>query len=151
MEAMMKIISRLIQNQRIIHIESTATVLEAAQKLQSYQIGAVLVMDNDALVGILSERDVCNRLVAQGKSPATTLVKDIMTPSPDTITPDQSAENALAMMAANRYRHLPIVDDSGVVLGMVSIRDLYAAIKVQLQHEVEQRDAMISGTSYGIA
>jgi CBS domain-containing protein len=73
----------------------------------------------------------------------------VMTPRPDTLAPDESPLNALELMRIRHYRHLPVVD-KGKIVGMVSIRDLYAAAKAELEREVRQREAFIFDTGYGV-
>jgi CBS domain-containing protein len=108
-----------------ISIRPSATVRDAAMLMASHCIGAVLVLDeHDALIGIVSERDLLTRVVALYRNLDTTLVSDIMTTDVRTARESDSAEYAVEMMSAGHFRHLPVIDASGVVCGVVSIRDL---------------------------
>jgi CBS domain-containing protein len=115
------------------------------------KIGAVIVVDDSArLAGIFTERDLVNRVVAKQLDPAKTALADVMTANPDTLRPNDSAKDALALMSIHRYRHLPVVDGETVV-GMVSIRDLFNVVKEGLEDEVRDREKFIFGSDYGVA
>jgi signal-transduction protein with cAMP-binding, CBS, and nucleotidyltransferase domain len=87
--------------------------------------------------------------VAADRNPATTRLDEVMTANPDTLPPDAPAVDALHLMREHNYRHLPVVKD-GEVLGIVSIRDLYAAVQAQLEQDIQDRDAFIYGQSYSV-
>jgi CBS domain-containing protein len=87
-------------------------------------IGAMVVLDEGRLVGIISERDIVGRVVSKRRDPDRTLVSDVMTSDVRTITDDHSIESALEIMHRHKFRHLPLVDASGTVIGMVSTRAL---------------------------
>ena len=108
----------------------TATVKEAVATMADRDIGSVLVVDEDGrLVGIVSERDVIRRVLAQGRSLEDTRLADIMTPNPVSVDPEATVEEALRAMARLRVRHLPVVDkETGRLVGIVSIRDIEAAM-----------------------
>ncbi len=127
-----------------------ATACDAATTMRERKVGAVMVVEQGHLVGIVTERDMVFRLVAAGKDPSTTLLAEIMTPSPQTLTPDDSAVQALDMMRTGRYRHLPVLDGTDVI-GMVSIRDLYEAIRAGLEEDLQSAETLIYGEQYGVA
>lgn len=112
-------------------VPGTMTVLDATREMNRHAIGAVVVTQGDRMAGIFTERDVLRRVVAQERNPAETLVRDVMTCDVNIATPDTSLEEARTMMMELRVRHLPVVDNDGRSLGMVSIGDLNA----QLCHE----------------
>ncbi|HYD97929.1 MAG TPA: CBS domain-containing protein [Alphaproteobacteria bacterium] len=143
-----KIVPDVVQNQDLVTVEPSLTVRAAAMKMAERRIGAVMVLEGGALRGIFTERDVLNRVVARGLDPDQTRVAEVMTADPVTLGPDDTADSALELMGTRGFRHLPVVKD-GRVLAMVSIRDLYAAIQVQLQEDIKEREAFIFGTSYG--
>jgi CBS domain-containing protein len=99
------------------------TLRSAAETMWRQQTGSLLVMNGDDLVGIITERDVM-KAVAQERDVATTPVSDVMTRDVLTISPDTSAHEAARHMASRWIRHLPVVDDGGKVVGVVSQRDL---------------------------
>jgi CBS domain-containing protein len=113
------------------------------------RIGAAMVLSEGHLVGIFSERDLTHRVVAPGLDPDTTRVAAVMTSNPVTIGPRDNASDALELMRTHGFRHLPVVDD-GRAVGMVSVRDLYDAVKVQLEEDLQERDAYIFGSGYGV-
>jgi CBS domain-containing protein len=97
--------------------------MEAARQMRDRRVGAVLVADEEArLVGIFTGRDAVARVLADGKDPAMTLLADVMTPEPDTMTPAHRAIDALRLMQDARCRHLPVVQD-GRIVGIVSRGD----------------------------
>jgi CBS domain-containing protein len=104
----------------ILCVDPATTIVDAATRMHGRKVGAVLVLDDGRLVGILSERDVL-RAVATGQLEAR--VADAMTSTPDTIEVDESAGLAAALMIHGGFRHLPVVEGDKVV-GIVSIRDL---------------------------
>ncbi|MCE4627970.1 MAG: CBS domain-containing protein [Desulfurococcales archaeon] len=101
------------------------TVYEAAVKMAELGVGALPVIDEEGrLVGIFTERDLLVRVVAKGLDPTKIRVGEVMTPNPVTVGPDEPVEEALRLMAKIRARHLPVVDEKGRLVGIVSIRDL---------------------------
>lgn len=139
------IVPDVVNKQDLSSLTPKDTVLKAAKLMTSRKIGALLIMEGEELVGILSERDIAGRLVAEGKSPDGTLIGEIMTPKPETIGPKASVMDALQRMQEGGFRHLPVEVD-GKVIGMVSIRDIYAAVREDLEEAVLEREAFISGS-----
>ena len=99
-----------------------ATVRQAAELMARRHVGAVVVVEDDHLVGIFSERDAVFRVVARGLEPATTPLAQVMTPAPVTIGPERSFGHAMAVMQQHHCRHLPVVED-GRPIGIVSARN----------------------------
>ncbi len=99
------------------------SVFNALEMLADWNVGALMVMDGDKLVGVFSERDYTRKIALAGRSSNETQVKDIMTAQVFTVTPKTSTDDCMALMSQSKIRHLPVVDGSKV-LGMVSIRDL---------------------------
>jgi CBS domain-containing protein len=99
------------------------SVFNALEMLADWNVGALMVMDGDKLVGVFSERDYTRKIALAGRSSKETQVKDIMTAQVFTVTPKTSTDDCMALMSQSKIRHLPVVDGSKV-LGMVSIRDL---------------------------
>ena len=105
-----------------------ATAEEAIRAMLDRRVGAVAVVDEDRRVaGIFTERDVLRRVVLSGRAPAEILVREVMTTPVEMATLDTTPGQALATMIEYHYRHLPIVDDDGRLLGMLSIRDVLQA------------------------
>ncbi|WP_375593629.1 CBS domain-containing protein [Algihabitans albus] len=134
--------------QQLSILAPSTTVKEAVQVMRDRHIGAVLVLEEQRLVGIFTERDVLTKVVAEERDPAATQISEVMTRDPDTVSPDDAAIDALDRMSTRGYRHLPVVAGERVV-AIVSIRDLYAAVRRSLEGELRQRDAYIFGESYG--
>ncbi|HMF76389.1 MAG TPA: CBS domain-containing protein [Bryobacteraceae bacterium] len=108
----------------VFSLPSGASVYSAIELMADKHVGALLVIDDGALVGIISERDYARKIVLQGKSSKDSFVREIMTPSPITIRCDTSVEQAMRVMTDNHIRHLPVVDSAGHVAGILSIGDL---------------------------
>jgi CBS domain-containing protein len=106
-------------------IAPDATVLEAAHLMNQRRIGALCVVQNEALVGVCTERDILNRVISVQLEPATTRVADVMTTSVITCGSNGRTDDCAAVMSYKRIRHLPVVDD-GKLVGIVSTGDLMA-------------------------
>ena len=144
----MKIVPDVVNNQKIRSVTGAMTVREAAKIMAKHHIGALLVTKRDKLEGIFTERDLSVKIVANGQDPDKTKVSQVMTKNPETVHPDDTAVSALEKMKAQGFRHLPIVDKDQII-GMVSVRDLYASAKSQLEDDLKDRDAFIFGAGYG--
>lgn len=125
-------------------IAPSASVLDALKSMAELRIGALLVMEGQAIVGILTERDYARKIALMGRTSLTTLVSDVMTTAVMYVQPTQSSEECMALMTQNRLRHLPVVDD-GMVIGMISIGDLVKDIISEQQFIIEQMKHYISG------
>ena len=134
----MAMIYDLVKDRRVYSIEADHTVLEAARFMMEHNIGALPVIRNGELVGIVSERDIMNRVVAVGRMPGTTKISEIMTANPKSISVDESVENSLFLMREFGFRHLPIIDGKQLK-GLVSLRDLL--LRYVSQKEAESRRA----------
>ena len=107
-------------------------------------IGAVVVMQDESLIGIMSERDYARKVIVKGRASDSTPVADIMTSDVFTATGGETVNNCMAMMTEKKIRHLPVVEEGNVV-GMISIGDLVEAIIADQQEEIEQLEHYISG------
>jgi len=105
------------------HVAPTATVLEAVRKMNQERIGALLVHDDQEIVGIFTERDVLTRVLDSDRDPAATKVSEVMTTEPVSVRSTTLVEEAMAIVTDKRCRHLPVLDD-GELVGLVSIGDL---------------------------
>jgi len=126
----------LVKDRRVYSIEADSTVLEGARFMMEQRIGALPVLRDGQLVGIFSERDVMNRVVAAGRMPGTTKISEVMTANPKAVSVDESIENCLFLMREFGFRHLPIVDGKELK-GLVSSRDIL--LRYVSQKEAEQR------------
>lgn len=126
----------LRERQDLVVVHTYTSVEQAAQLMAEHRIGAVLVVGEDGkLAGIFSERDALVRVMAWQRSPAATLVADVMTPNPDTVQADSSVQIALDQMAERGYRHLPVMNGEELY-GIISIRDLYRSVKRQMEDDI---------------
>jgi CBS domain-containing protein len=131
----MKTLRTLITGHKVHALQKDVSVQEAAVYMSSNRIGAIPILDGDKLVGIFSERDVINRVVACGSEPRTTKVEDVMTKDLVVAGADESYESCLWKMKQAACRHLPIVEE-GRLLGVLSVRDL-------LMVDIDEKDEKI--------
>jgi CBS domain-containing protein len=122
----------LVKDRKVYSVEATRTVLEAARFMMEHNIGALPVVRNGELAGILSERDIMNRVVAVGRTPGTTAVSEVMTANPRAVKSDESIEECLFIMREFGFRHLPIVDGKDLK-GLVSLRDVLMHQAIELE------------------
>jgi len=124
----------LVKDRRVYSVDASRSVLEAARFMMEHNIGALPVMRNGELAGIISERDIMNRVVAVGRTPGTTIVSEVMTANPRAVAADESIEECLFIMREFGFRHLPIIDGKELK-GLVSLRDvlMHQAIEMERQ------------------
>src|SRR5215472_16100186 len=119
-------VADLVKDRRALSVRSDQSVLEAARLMTEFNIGAVPVMRGDEVAGIFSERDIMRRVVAAGRSPATTTVAEVMTARPLVLSPEESVDQALFVMQEHGFRHL-VVCDGKDLKGVISLRDVVKA------------------------
>lgn len=117
-----------------------ATIRNSAIIMREWKSSAVLVVDKDQLLGILTERDIVFRVVAQGLEPAATTVDAIMTTRVQTIHQDKPFGHALHMMYEGGFRHLPVVDDAGKPVGLLAAHDALDIDGLQLGQDLVRRE-----------
>jgi CBS domain-containing protein len=127
----------LVKDRRFYSVESTRTVLEAARYMMEHNVGAVPVLRNGELIGILSERDIMNRVVAVGRTPGTTAVSEVMTANPRAVHADESIEECLFIMREFGFRHLPIMDGKEIK-GLVSLRDVLMHQAAEMERQTRR-------------
>lgn len=131
---MMKTLKQIIDNKHIkelLTIEPNRPVVDALIIMAEYKIGALMVMERNKLIGIISERDYAREIVLEGQSSRSTLVKDIMTEKVLTLNPTDTFEKGLQIMTEKRIRHLPVLQNKKVI-GIVSQGDL---VKEMIEHQ----------------
>jgi CBS domain-containing protein len=128
----------------IHHAKPGDTVLAAVDEMCKHRVGALLVMDGDAAVGILSERDMLTRVLLQRRDPATTKVVDVMTTAVVCVELDTSPSEAMRIMTERRCRHLPVVVD-GKVIALVSIGDLVRWASRSQEYEIRMLHEFVEG------
>lgn len=119
----MSTLRELVKDRKIYSIDASGTVLDAARFMMEHNIGAVPVLRGGELVGIFSERDIMNRVVAAGRTPGHTAVSEVMTANPRAVQLDERIEECLFIMHEFGFRHLPIVDGKELK-GLISLRDV---------------------------
>jgi CBS domain-containing protein len=136
----------LIHDQKVTTIAGKTTVREAARTMADHHIGAILVAENSRLVGIFSERDILNRVVAKDLDPDKTQVETVMTRNPDCLPPTASLRDAMRLMVEHDYRHVPVVEGQRI-LGIISARDIYNSSVKSIQSGVSNlaREMMSHG------
>jgi CBS domain-containing protein len=120
------------------------TVFETLALMAERNVGALVVIEGERLVGIVSERDYARKVALFGKNSRTTLVREILTPTVHTVGPDSSISECLELMTDKRTRHLPVLD-GGRVVGIVSIGDLVNLIIRTQRAAIDQLQAYIAG------
>ncbi len=114
-------IKSVMDRSKVLTASPETSVVEAAKLMERKSVSAVLVVSQEKLVGIFTERDAVFRVIARGMDVRTTPLGDVMTPSPVTVTPEKSFGYALLLMHENGFRHVPVVVD-GMPVGIVSAR-----------------------------
>ncbi len=120
------------------------TVFDALKLMAEKNIGSVLVMEGEELVGILSERDYARKVVLLGKTSRKLPVQAIMTRELETVTPDEAIDRCMTVMTAKHIRHLPVLED-GRVVGLISIGDVVKAVIEDQAFLLDQMEAYIAG------
>ena len=123
----MATVSEIVRGQELAQLPGTSTIREAARYMVEHSVGSVLVVEDGELRGIFTERDALRVFVATRRNPDLTRLADVMTETPQTLLQDASLQDAAQSMAAGRFRHMPVVDANGKILGVVSQRDLIVA------------------------
>ena len=121
------------------------SVLDALQRMAEKRIGALLVMEGETIVGIVTERDYARKIALLGRTSAATLVRDVMTADVMYVRPTQTSQECMALMTENRLRHLPVVDGARLV-GLISIGDLVKDIISEQKFIIEQLENYITGS-----
>ncbi len=129
---------------QIFSVDPADSVLRAIEIMATRHVGALLVMEQGKLLGIISERDYARKVILKKRSSHDTPVSDIMSSPAVTVTPQETVRRCMEMMTEGRFRHLPVVEGSRVV-GMLSIGDLVKAVIDDQQNHIEQLERYIAG------
>ncbi len=138
---MERTIRDVIKNQQPVIAPAGMFVQQAAQVMKARRIGAIMVVEHDALAGIFTERDALNRVVAESRDASTTTLAEVMTSNPRTVSPNASFNSALEMMHQGRFRHVPVVED-GRPIGMISVRDAMGPELESFVYEILRQEQM---------
>ena len=126
----------------LFSVEPEAPVLEAIRAMAAHHVGALLVMQGEALRGIVSERDYARKVILKGRSSSETPVRQIMSSPVLTVRPDQTAHECMRIMTENRIRHLPVVEGERVA-GVLSIGDLVRSVLEEQQRTIAELEHYI--------
>lgn len=124
-------------------VKPDETVFSTLQLMADKGIGAVLVFENDRLIGLFSERDYARQVILKGKSSRDTAVREVMTSRVTYVRPDQTVDDCMAVMTDKRVRHLPVIDGTQVI-GILSIGDIVKAVISEKQFIIEQLEQYIT-------
>lgn len=125
-------------------VDKRATVFEAVKQMVDANVGSLIVTDGDAIHGIITERDYLRRIVLEGRTSKTTAVMEVATERLIVVDPSRPVEECMAMMTAERIRHLPVVD-GGKLIGVISIGDIVKHLSREREAEVRYLTDYISG------
>ena len=138
----------LVQNGgRVIAVAPDETVFDAIKTMAAHDVSAVLVMVGRRLTGIMTERDYTRKVILRDRSSKTTRVEEIMTAEVISIGPGSDATDCMRVMSERHCRHLPVVDATGAVLGMISATDVLRSLLNDREYEIRQLESYIAGTA----
>jgi CBS domain-containing protein len=140
----MKTVNEILQakSHKLLSISPEASVLDALKLMAEKEIGALVVLEGDKLVGIFSERDYARKVILHGKASKDTPVSEIMTHKVVCVEPGQSVEDCMALMTDQRIRHLPVLEDKRVI-GVISIGDVVKEVISEQRFVIEQLEQYI--------
>lgn len=128
----------------ILSVSPDTTVYDAIKSMAEHGVGALLVLEGEQLVGIVSERDYARKIILQGRRSRETQVREIMTPDPVTVQPEDKVGTCMELMTDNRFRHLP-VKEGNKLIGLISIGDAVKAIMSHQEFMIQQLEGYIGG------
>ncbi len=143
----MKTLRQLLSDKKrtLAVVSPKDSVLHALQMMADHDVGALLVLDGEKLVGIFSERDYARKIILQGKASKDTRVDEIMSDKVLYVTPERSVDECMAIMSEKHFRHLPVLDEAQQVIGIVSIGDLVKETICEQQFIIRQLEHYIAG------
>ncbi|RMG99415.1 MAG: CBS domain-containing protein [Chloroflexi bacterium] len=146
----MTIVSQILQQKGtdVWHIAPDETVYAALERMAEKNIGALLVMDGDEILGIFSERDYARRVALKGRTSRETPVREVMTSNVIAVRPDQTVEKCMALMTDKRIRHLPVIDGNGRLVGLISIGDVVKALISEQKIIIDHLEDYITGKKW---
>lgn len=143
-----RMIGDILHGRSLITASPEMTVRSASKLMAEKRIGALLVVENQRISGIFTERDALNKVLAGSLDPDATRLSEVMVCDPQTIRTDKPLAYALHMMAEGGFRHVPVVDDAGVPVGMVSARDALGQDMVELERDMRRLEALEGSIGY---
>jgi CBS domain-containing protein len=142
----METISQLLDHKGhdVWSVRSDDQVIDAIRVMAEKGVGALVVIDDGKMVGIVSERDYARKVILQGRSSRSTAVAEIMTADVISADPLQSVDDCLALMSKHKFRHLPVVSGSGELVGVLSLGDLVKSVIDDQKHQIQSLETYIS-------
>ncbi len=135
----------LAKGNKVHAIPPEATVFEALERMAAHDVGALMVMKDDQLVGIFSERDYARKIILMGRISKDTRVGEVMTSDLITVTPEATVADCMNLMTDHHIRHLPVLED-GKLVGVISIGDVVKAIITQQEFMIAELESYITGS-----
>ncbi|HAP26526.1 MAG: CBS domain-containing protein [Achromobacter sp.] len=143
----MKTVAELLRekaNHAVVTVSPDSSVFDAIKTMADRGIGAVVVVEGDVVLGMLTERDYARKIVLQDRSSRTTKVRDIMTDSVYYVSPTDTREHCMAMMTERHFRHLPVIDNDKLI-GLLSIGDLVKDVMSEQKFIIHELERYITG------
>lgn len=141
-------ISSIIAGQSLVTASPEMTVRSACKLMAEKRIGALVVVESKAIAGIFTERDALNKVLAGDLDPDNTTLTQVMVANPLTIRANKPLGHALYMMAQGGFRHVPVVDENGIPIGMVSARDALGQDVVDLERNLRHQEELEASIGY---
>lgn len=142
-----RLIESVIEGRSLVSCTKDTTVRQACKTMKDKNLSALAVVEKGKLVGIFTERDALGKILSGGRDPDKTMVSEVMAAQPETARASMSLGSALHMMYQGGFRHVPVVDDNNVPLGMISNRDALGADLIQLEHDLEYFETAMAAKS----
>jgi CBS domain-containing protein len=135
-----------VKGHAVYSIHPDSTVFEALSVLVDKNVGALIVLDNEKVCGIFSERDYARRVIIKGRASKDTFIREIMTENPISVTEEDSIEDCMVKMTEKHIRHLPVIDNQNRLIGMISIGDVVKYIINEQKYIINNLEGYIKGT-----
>jgi CBS domain-containing protein len=140
----MKTLKQLVEGKALNTVSPKHSVLHALKIMAEYDVGALVVLDGQRLAGMFSERDYARKVILQGKVSVYTKVSEVMTDKVVSVTMDHTIEQCMAIMSEKNFRHLPVLDEKGFAVGIISIRDILNEMVAQQKFIIGQLENYIA-------
>ncbi|MBL0167499.1 MAG: CBS domain-containing protein [Propionivibrio sp.] len=140
----MKTLKQLVEGKELNTVSPKHSVLHALKIMAERDVGALVVLDGQRLAGMFSERDYARKVILQGKVSVYTKVSEVMTDKVVSVTMDHTIDQCMAIMSEKNFRHLPVLDEKGLAVGIISIRDILNEMVAQQKFIIGQLENYIA-------